>query len=142
MKRIIIITCTSYTVVSVLAALLDGMHYVPLFTPMSILQLFMITLSIAVLMFVLEKIAENFDSYTLWVDLLIRLAICFGVVFFGGMLFGWFTFSWLSLLDILPLTIPTFIITYFIAYFTIFAYAKNINEALKKRKEKTGKENV
>ena len=137
MKRILIITCTSYTVASVLASLLSGFDAAPIFAPVTMLQLFLVTLTIAVLMFIAEKITEKLDSYTLLVDLFVRLAICFGVVFFGGMLFGWFTFSWVSVLQMLPLTLPTFAITYVVAYATIFSYAQNINKALKKRKEKS-----
>ena len=137
MKRIIIVTCTSYTVVSVLASLLSGFDAAPVFAPVTMLQLFLLTLAISVLMFIAEKIAEKLDFYTLLVDLFVRLAICFGVVFFGGMLFGWFTFSWGSVLQMLPLTLPTFAITYVVAYVTVLTYAQNINEALNKRKEKS-----
>ena len=140
MKRILIITCTSYTIVSVLAALLSDMNYAPLFSPVTMLQLFLVTIVIAVLMFAAETIVGKLDFYTLWLDLFIRLAICFGVVFFGGVLFGWFALSWTAFLNILPLTIPTFVITYFIAYVTIFSYAQNINAALKKRKESPEKD--
>jgi Protein of unknown function (DUF3021). len=136
-KRIIIVTCTSYTVVSVLASLLSGFDAAPVFAPVTMLQLFLLTLAISVLMFIAEKIAEKLDFYTLLVDLFVRLAICFGVVFFGGMLFGWFTFSWGSVLQMLPLTLPTFAITYVVAYVTVLTYAQNINEALNKRKEKS-----
>ncbi|WP_425804416.1 hypothetical protein ACHOLT_20195 [Desulfitobacterium sp. Sab5] len=132
-KKIIIITCSSFTAIVLIFALLSNFTMVPDLSKSIVLQLFTMAVSIAVLMFFSDKIEEKLDVSSIAVDALIRVLICYIVVFWEGCLFGMIPFGWKAIAYISPALIPTFVITYAIAYFTIVDYAKVINKNIKQR---------
>jgi sterol desaturase/sphingolipid hydroxylase (fatty acid hydroxylase superfamily) len=107
---------------------------VPELSKSIILQLFVMSASISVLMFIIEKITHKLDITSMVLDVLIRVLICYFVVFTEGCLFGMFLFEWKAFLYISPVLIPTFIITYAVSYFMLVDYANEINERIKKKK--------
>ncbi|WP_069999106.1 DUF3021 family protein [Cellulosilyticum sp. I15G10I2] len=134
MKKILVITCTSFTAIVLLFALFSTFDMVPELSKSIILQLFAMASSISVLMFISDKIAHKLDINSIVIDALIRVLICYFVVFTEGSLFGMFPFEWKAFAYISPVLIPTFIATYAIYYFTLVDYANEINERIKKKK--------
>jgi len=133
-KKALIITCSSFTAIVLMFALLSTFSMVPELSRNIVLQLFTMAASIAVLMSISDKIEDQFDMSSLALDGLIRVVICYVVVFWEGCLFGMIPFSWKALAYISPALIPTFIITYSIAYFTIVDYANSINKSINHKK--------
>lgn len=134
MKKIVIITCTSFTAIVLLFAFFSTFDRVPELSKSIILQLFVMSASIAVLMFIMEKIEDRLDITSLALDVFIRVLICYLVVFIEGYVFGMFMFEWKAFLYISPVLIPTFILTYAVYYFMLVDYANEINERIKKKK--------
>ena len=134
MKKIVIITCSSFTAIVMLFALFSTFDIVPELSKSIALQLFTMTLSIAVLMFFSEKIEDKLIVSSMAVDALIRVLICYIVVFVEGSLFGMFPFGWKAIAYISPVLIPAFIITYAIGYFTIVDDANAINKNINRKK--------
>lgn len=134
MKKIIIIACSSFTAIVLLFALFSTFSMVPELSKSIILQLFIMSASISVLMFIIEKIVHKLDITSMVLDVLIRVLICYFVVFTEGCLFGMFPFEWKAFLYISPVLIPTFIITYAVYYFMLVDYANEINARIKKKK--------
>jgi len=133
MKKIVIITCSSFTAIVMLFALFSTFDIVPELSKSIVLQLFTMAGSIAVLMFFTDKIEDKLDVSSITVDALIRVFICYIVVFAEGSLFGMFPFGWEAIADISPVLIPTFVITYVIGYFTLVECANVINKNIKRK---------
>ena len=133
-KKIITITCSSFTAIVLMFALLSTFNWVPELSKSIVLQLFTMAVSIAVLMFFSDKIEEKLDVSSIAVDAIILVLICYIVVFWEGSLFGMISFSWKAIAYISPALIPTFVITYAISYFTIADYAKVINKNINQKK--------
>lgn len=134
MKKIVITICSSFTAIVLLFALFSNFDMVPELSKSIILQLFTMTVTIAVLMFIGEKIEDKLDINSIAVDALIRVLICYIVVIVEGGLFGMFSFNWEVFAKISPVLIPAFLITYAIGYFTIVDYVNVINKTIKERK--------
>jgi len=134
MKKIVIITCSSFTAIVLLFALFSTFDMVPELSKSIVLQLFTMALSIAVLMFISERIEDKLDVSSIAVDALIRVLICYIVVFVEGYLFRMFPFGWKAIASISPVLIPTILITYAIGYFTIVDYANAINKNINRKK--------
>lgn len=134
MKKIVIITCSSFTAIVLLFALFSTFEMVPELTKSIILQLFTMAVSIAVLMFFSERIEDKLAVSSMAADVLIRVLICYSVVFVEGSLFGMFPFGWKAIANISPVLIPTIVITYTIGYFTIVDSANDINKNIKRKR--------
>lgn len=134
MKKIVIITCSSFTAIVLLFALFSTFDMVPELSKNIVLQLFTMALSISVLMFFSDKIGDKLAESWMAVDALIRVFICYIVVFVEGCLFGMFPFGWKAIAYISPVLIPAFVITYTIGYFTIVDFANEINKSIKRNK--------
>lgn len=134
MKKLIIITCTSYTTVTIVSALLSQLDMALFISANTLLQLFFITFLIAVTMLVLDKVEDKYERFSLWADGLIRIVICYVFVLLGGFVFGWFPVVLQSVLLASPIILITFFITYLVSYLAILDYATNINKILKKEK--------
>ena len=134
MKKIVIITCSSFTAIVLLFALFSTFDMVPELSKSIVLQLFTMALSISVLMFFSEKIGDKLVESSMAVDALIRVLICYSVVFVEGCLFGMFPFGWIAIANISLVLIPAFVITYAIGYFTIVDFANQINKTIKRNK--------
>ncbi len=133
MKKILIITCSSFTAIVLLFALFSTFDIVPELSKSIVFQLFTMSMSIALLMFISERAEDKLDISSLTVDALIRMLICYIVVFVEGSLFRMFPFSWKAIASISPVLIPTFVITYVIGYFTIVDCANKINKSIKRK---------
>lgn len=133
-KKIIIITCSSFTAIVLIFALLSNFTMVPDLSKSIVLQLFTMAASIAVLMSISDKIEDQFDVSSLAADALIRVLICYIVVFWEGCWFGMIPFSWKAIAYISPVLIPTFVITYAVGYVTIVDYANEINKSIAHKK--------
>ncbi len=134
MKKIMIITCASFTAVMLLFTLLSVWDMAPEVSGGVTVQVFVIALSISVLMYIAEKIEDRFEITSLWADTLIRLVICYATVFVEGGLFRMFPYSWDIFLKVTLVLIPVFIITYAIGYFTCLEWAQAINKSIRQRK--------
>lgn len=137
MKQMIIITCCSFTAIMLLFALftalgLEGMA--PEITRTVMLQAFLMSVSMAIMMSICDKIVTRFVTMPLLVDVLIRIVICYMVVFAEGCLFGMIPLSWKSFLDISPVLIVVFFVTYLICYMTQVEYAQQINKSIRRKK--------
>ncbi len=134
MKKIVIITCSSFTAIVLLFALFSTFNMVPELSKSIVLQLFTMAVSISVLMFFGEKLSDKLVVSSMAVDALIRVLICYLVVFVEGCLFGMFPFGWKAIAYISPILIPGFVITYAIGYFTIVDCANEINKNINQKK--------
>jgi hypothetical protein len=134
MKKIIIITCSSFTAIVLIFALLSEFYIVPELSRAIILQLFAMAFTIALLMFLLETIEYRLDAFSLLTDTLFRVLIGYTVVFLEGGLFGMFPFEWKAFAYISPVLIPAYIITYLISYITCVECANAINQSIKRKR--------
>lgn len=134
MKKIVIITCSSFTAIILLFSLFSTFDMVPELSKSIVLQLFTMAISIAVLMFFSEKFEDKYTVSSTAMDALIGMLICYIVVFVEGCLFGMFPFGWKAIAYISPVLIPAFVITYAIGYFTIVDDANAINKNIKRKK--------
>lgn len=135
MKKILLITCSSFTAAQLLFAAFSAASFAPEVNSQTTWQTFCMSLSIALLMVLYEKIADQLGSVPLWLDALFRLAICYGVVFTLGACFGMIAFSWLGLWQISPLLLTIFPLTYAISYLTCTEWAAAINQSIRSRRE-------
>lgn len=137
MKKMFIICCTSFTGIMLFFALFSFVgpisDAVPVLSPVVVLQAFAMSASIALLMFVMEKILDRWD-FSLWVDILVRIIICYVVVFIIGGLAGMFPLGPVALLYITPVMLPVFIVTYLVSYITCVEWAEAINKSIRRRK--------
>lgn len=134
MKKILIISCTSFTAVMLLFALFSMFEMAPEISKTITVQVFVITVSIAILMTLAEKIEDRFEVFSILADALMRILLCYFVIFIEGYLFGWFEFSFKALIYITPILIPAFLITYLVSYLTCVEYAEAINRSIKRKK--------
>lgn len=136
MKGIVVICTGSFTGIMLLFSLLCQYDMAPQVTEETTIQVFLMALSVAVVMFLAEKIEEKFENISLWTDVLIRIFICYAVVFLEGILFGMFDLSWSSFREITPILIPVFLITYGIGYLSCQNYAESINKSIRQKSKK------
>lgn len=133
-KYITTITCSSFTCIVLLFAVFSRFDLTPPLSNEACFVLFGMSLSISLLMFLFEKLQERFDfTPSAWLDILIRILICYAVVFFEGVFWGMVPFAWDSLLAISPVLIPTFLITYLVFYLSCVRYADDINREIKRK---------
>lgn len=134
-KKILIITCSSFTAIILFFILFSKLGVIILFSEDIALQLFIMSLSISILMSLTDKIEAHLDVSSIFVDVSIRVFICYFVVFIQGCLFGMFPFSWISFIYITPVLIPGFLVTYAISYFTNVEYSNAINKSIKRKQK-------
>lgn len=138
MKKLITICSTSFTVVMLLTTLLVGTDMSPNIDRLIILQLFLMSLTISVLLVLLDKFEDKMSEYyesSLIRDILSRIIICYFVVFFEGIYFKMFDFSFYSLLSISPIVLIAFIVTYIVSYMICYKETEEINEVIKRKKD-------
>ncbi|MGV8905106.1 MAG: hypothetical protein ACOH15_00730 [Acetobacterium sp.] len=99
------------------------------------LQLFIMCLSIAILLSLVDIIEARLDVSSIFVDALARVLTCYMVVFVLGCFFGMFPFSLISFVYITPVLIPGFIVTYAISYITSVEYSNAINKSIKRKRK-------
>lgn len=134
MKKILIICSVSFTGVMILFSLLSMKDLSPGVDNIITLQVFTLTLSIALGMSFTEMLQEKMNSSSMWVASIIRASLSYILIFVEGILFDWFPLSAHSLLIILPIWLPVFLITYLIVYLTYVRYAEDINQSIKRKK--------
>ena len=135
MKKILLMTCASFTAAQLLFAAFSQASFAPEVNSQTTWQTFCMSLSIALLMVLYENIADRFGGASLWLDALLRLAICYSVVFTQGAYFGMIAFSWRGLWQITPLLVLIFLLTYTISYLTCTEWAAAINQSIRSRRE-------
>lgn len=133
MKKIFMICCYSFTAVILFISLFSLFDMAPQLSNKIALQAFAFTLTIAVVMTLVDRINNNTD-FSLWTDLLIRILICFVVVLIEGIWFKMLPFSWKAIIYVTPILTPVFIITYFFSYITCMDWADKINKSIQKKK--------
>jgi hypothetical protein len=136
MRKIAITACAGFTTSIITLTLLSKLSFMPEINSKIVLEIFVIAVSIALLMFVYKKIEERFNNNSLVVDALIRVLICYIAVVIEGCLFGMIPFGWIALGYASIVIIPAFIVAYAIIRFTVTEYANEINDSIK-RKQKT-----
>ena len=132
MKNIILRTCCTFTLVTLLFAIFSDVGLTPESTNTVIYQILIMTLSISVAMDIGERIEERLDITSSLVDILIRIIICYVFVFLEGVAFHMFPLKLSSLLLISPVLLPTFIATYTLFWFMSKQMVKEINESIKR----------
>ncbi|EDS72706.1 hypothetical protein [Anaerofustis stercorihominis] len=138
MKKLITICSTSFTVVMLLTTLLVGTDMSPNINRLIILQLFLMSLTISILLVLLDKLEDKIGEYyesNLIRGILSRIIICYFVVFFEGIYFKMFDFSLHSLLSISPIVLIAFIVTYIVSYMICYKETEEINEVIKRKKD-------
>jgi len=138
MKKIMIVTCSSFTTIVLFFVFFSRYQIVPVITNHIILQLFAMSFTIAIGMALTDYVEKRKDISSMLFDVVLRAAICYGVVLLEGSLFGMFTFAWRTVWEISPILIPTFIVTYVISLISLMEVATSINQTIS-RKEKGGK---
>lgn len=133
-KKTLVVTCSSFTAIVMFYILFARISLITAFTDDTAIQLFFMCLSIAVLMSISDKIEAHFDVSSIWLDALIRVFICYFVVFVQGCLFGMFPFSPIAFVYITPVLIPGFIVAYGIAYLTSVEYSNAINRSIRRKR--------
>ena len=135
MKSSITICTTSFTMVMIVAAIIDHIDsiFAPDITSITILQFFSMSLTISILIHLFRKIYTKVTNRSN-IPWIILILICYITVLLLGTLYGYFSLSFEALLIITPIMIPTFIVTSLIEYITISKYANEINREISKRK--------
>ena len=100
-----------------------------------VIQVLIISTSIAVLMEISDKLLSYFDISSFLVDLIIRVLICYFVVFIACANFNIISFSLFGLWEITPTMLFCFPLTYAYTVYMNNELAESINEAIKKRKK-------
>ena len=136
LKKFLIITCASFTAVMLFFALFATVNtaIVRDIDRVLTIQVLLMNASIALLMVIVETITNRFEKVPLGVDAIIRVLICYLVIFFEGYWFGWFELSLNSLVLITPVLVVAFLITYLVMYMTCADYADVINKNIKKKR--------
>lgn len=135
MRKILIICCSSYTALTLCFAFFSIFDLSPALTNEIAMQAFLMTLTIAVLITLSDKLLDHLRNSSLLLDILIRITICYLVAFLEGVLFGMFPLSFYSLLEITPVMLPVFFFTYLSAYLLSAEWAKNINAMIQTKKK-------
>ena len=130
MKKILTITCGSFTSEIILFALLSRCNLAPAVTNGITFQVFFMSVSIALIM----TLAEHLNYESIVIDVMIKVLICYLVVFFEGALFGMISFSWHGFWEITPVLVPAFLITYLFHYLTCVECASYINHIIHHKK--------
>lgn len=134
MKKILIMICASFTAINLCFIIFSRFDIVPKLTNQIALQLFVITVTIAVLMYAGEYLETKIDLNSLIIDMLLRITICYLVIFCEGSFFGMVKWEWGHFFDVSCVLVPTFIVTYIISYLTCVDYANSINKKINNRK--------
>lgn len=137
-----LLTATAYTCVVVAYCLLQLFCVLPILTPQILLYTLLLASSIS-----LVQVAWDWLSITsrlhcppkfeVLVDALLRCLLCVVIVLGEGFLFGFIPPKWSSLLFVLPVLVPIFLIAYVVMYFSYKHAQKEadaINEKIRKRK--------
>ncbi|MEG0076754.1 MAG: hypothetical protein RR700_02880, partial [Anaerorhabdus sp.] len=132
-KKILNIIFGSFTIMMLLFTFFRQFDLAPAIDNEVVIQVLIISTSIAVLMEISDKIQEHFDYSSFWGDLIIRVIICYTVVFIACANFGFVSFSLFGLWEITPTLLFCFPLTYAYAVFMNSELAESINKAIKKR---------
>ncbi len=133
LKPIVIITCVSFTVELLLYVAIALLVFKAELTGLAVYALFAMSLGIALLLSVVDWLGEHVEL-SLFVDNLLRIAVCYVVVLGIGFAVGMFAFSWMALVYVSPILLPVYVVTYLVSYFTIKEYTNSINAALVHRR--------
>lgn len=139
-KKICTTTFTSFTVCVLFLCLFLRLGLTDYGTgtllPTSILmQFFVFCASIAILMPLMEKLENLLDFSSLFLDTAMRLFLCYLVVFLEGSAFGVFAFTLRSFLDITPVMLPVFAVTWIVHYISTKEYTEAVNKAIEKKRK-------
>ncbi|MEG0177431.1 hypothetical protein [Anaerorhabdus sp.] len=133
MKKILNIIFGSFTIMMLLFTFFRQFNLAPAINNEVVIQVLIISTSIAVLMEISDKIQAYFDYSSFWVDLIIRVIICYTVVFIACANFGIVPLSLTGLWEITPTMLFSFPLTYAYTVFMNNELAESINKAIKKR---------
>lgn len=134
MKKILNIVFGSFTIMMLLFTFFRPFDLSPEITGEVVIQVLIISTCIAVLMEVSDKILNYFDINSFLIDLIIRVLICYFVVFIACANFNIIEFSLFGLWEITPTMIFCFPLTYAYTVYMNNEMAESINQAIKKRK--------
>lgn len=135
MKKILNIIFGSFTIMMLLFTFFRPFDLAPEITNEVVIQVLIISTSIAVLMEISDKLLNYFDISSFLVDLIIRVLICYFVVFIACANFNIISFSLFGLWEITPTMLFCFPLTYAYTVYMNNELAESINEAIKKRKK-------
>ncbi|MEA4874204.1 hypothetical protein [Anaerorhabdus sp.] len=135
MKKILNIIFGSFTIMMLLFTFFRPFDLAPEITNEVVIQVLIISTSIAVLMEISDKLLSYFDISSFLVDLIIRVLICYFVVFIACANFNIISFSLFGLWEITPTMLFCFPLTYAYTVYMNNELAESINEAIKKRKK-------
>lgn len=130
------VTCFSFTTIVLFFVLLTNYNIVPTITNHILIQLFVMSFTIAIGMYLVSKLEEAKDISSLIFDVIMRVIICYAVVLIEGSIFGMITFGWNAILEISPVLLPTIIVTYILSFFTLMEFVDSINKTIKSKKER------
>ncbi|MBE6722870.1 MAG: DUF3021 domain-containing protein [Ruminococcaceae bacterium] len=143
MKRIIreifVITCCSYTAVTMLFVMFSNFNMTEPLSNEIALMLLCMCFSTALGMLAADKIIDAVNIETLLPEILLRMGICYVIVFFEGALFHMFPFDIRHLFGISPILLPVYFLTHFATYHVNVECANEINKKIKSENEKTKK---
>lgn len=135
MKRIMFITSVSFTCGMLIYAL--STFIFPKFPPISrdiLLQAFSVCATVALVMYGYEMVVGDDRLFSsIWIDVLIRIAIAYVCMFIYANVYQWPLPGWQMIAFLSQMIIPAFVITYFASYMTLAEYARAINESIGRR---------
>lgn len=133
MKKIFNIIFGSFTIMMILFTIFRQFDLAPAITNEVVYQVLIISSSIAILMEISDKILAYFDISSLIIDLIIRIMICYIVVFIACVSFNFISFSLYGLWEITPTMLLCFPLTYLYTVYMNNELTASINKAIKKR---------
>ena len=134
MKKILVVTCASFTTIVLLFSFVERLKITPALNGSVVWQLFLMSLSVSAGMHLVYRLEEVLDISSFVFDVAVRVVVCYVVVLLEGSSFQMFSFGWKAVAVVSPVLIPTIFITYLISYFSLVECADSINSILNKEK--------
>lgn len=142
LKSFWLMTATSFTCVVLFMALFQPLGWEGLMTALAALELFLMCVTISAAMLLWDIPEQGLErrgvppKVMLVVDPLLRCLAVLAIVLLEGVWFGFFPLAWGTVLGLLPVVVPVFLVTYFITvvnYYRVQREAQEINETIRRK---------
>lgn len=133
MRKILTIISSSFTLMMLLFTFFEQFDLSPTITSNITIQVLIISTTIAICMEISDKLQSYFKISSTTIDIIIRILICYIVVFTACVSFDIVSFSLIGLWKITPTLLLCFPLTYFYTLYMNNEITESINRVIKER---------
>lgn len=133
MRKILTIISSSFTLMMLLFTFFEQFDLSPTITSNITIQVLIISTTIAICMEISDKLQSYFKISSTTTDIIIRVLICYIVVFTACVSFDIVSFSLIGLWKITPTLLLCFPLTYFYTLYMNNEITESINRVIKER---------